>query len=56
VRLDQTGQAYIVQLEDWSEDPNPVLFQHLGVGLGEREPHEPLIRMLRLMGKTFLLS
>jgi hypothetical protein len=50
-RLDQIGQAYIVQLEDWSEDPNPILFQHLGVGLRERESHEPLIRMLQANGQ-----
>jgi hypothetical protein len=43
VRLDNTGNGFYVQLEDFSEYPYPVPFNYLGVGHRERDPDDPLI-------------
>lgn len=51
VRQDQNRTGYIVQHEDYSEYPFPVPFNYLGVGLGEREPTDPLILLLQQKGQ-----
>lgn len=41
---------FIVQHEDYSEFPQPVPFNYLGVGLGEREADDSLILLLQEKG------
>jgi hypothetical protein len=52
VCLNQARDAYFVQHEDYSEYPHPVPLNHLKVGLGEREPHEPIILLLQQHGQN----
>jgi hypothetical protein len=52
VGLDNTGNGFYVQLEDYSEYPHPVPFNYLGIEIREREADDPLILLLLSKGQN----
>jgi hypothetical protein len=48
--LDDTGKAFWVQDEQFRDSPYAVPLEQLAVGIGERDPHEPLIQLMRRRG------
>lgn len=52
MRFDQAANGYVVQHENYSIYPHVVPFNHLGVGLGERDATDPLILLLQSNGQN----
>lgn len=48
--LDETGKAYWVQDEFYRDGPFPVPLEQLSIGIGERDPTDPLIVLLKKKG------